>query len=91
MPYIRMPQVSILDPLTHTHHHILYTLCLLDYRYTPKAARSQEFYATDRDLASLVPCSTSEIPPAKKHLASAGYISYRIGDKNRTYYKILYP
>lgn len=91
MPYIRMPQVSILNPLSHAEHHILYCLCLLDFRYTPRAARSEEFYVTDRDLADFVPCSTSQIPPTKQKLASAGYIAYRIGQKNRTYYRILYP
>jgi len=90
MPYIKMPILDPLNPITSTQYRILYALCLLRYRYTSPKSSPDEFYQTDRDLAAFAGCSMSAVEEAKKALSGAGCISYWIGEKNRTYYTILF-
>lgn len=88
--YIRIPERAYHSDLTHAEFRILAQLCLLAFRFRDKEFPSTEFYVTDRNLADLAHVTRSLIAPTKKKLNHLGLITYRIGEKNRTYYRILY-
>lgn len=90
MKFLRYPVSSLIEPLSHADHTVLRQLLLYHYRFC-RGDYEAFFYLTDRDLSKVTGCSTSTIWQAKKKLRTCGLIDFFIGDKNRTYYKLIAP
>ena len=69
---------------------ILVRLCFSQFKYEKRGRTGTPFYKPDRDLAHEVGCSTFSIWKAKKFWRDAGIIRYWVGDKNRTYYVVVF-
>jgi len=90
MRFLRFPISALATNLSKTDERIYLHLLLNHYHFCGGDYNS-EFYYTDRDLSNVTGCSTSSIWKAKKILSDHGYLTYRIFDKNRTYYRINSP
>jgi len=88
MKFIKYPIRSLIEPLSHADHTIFRQLLVFHYRFC-RGDYESSFYLTDRDLSLLTGCSRSTIWCAKKKLTDFGLVSYVIGEKNRTFYKII--
>ena len=87
MNFIQFPIKALDSPLTSTEKSILLRLCLLHFRFCSRDF-SKEFHVTDRDLADWVPCNKDTIRLTKQKLKRLDVLSYYVGHKNRTYYKM---
>ena len=88
MQFIQFPAKALFEFLTNTDRVILlyliqrhFTFCGSDFKLS--------FYITDRDLASVVGCSSSSVYHAKRRLTETGFIRYQVGPKNTTWYEII--
>ena len=88
MQFIRLPIKIISENLSKPQTKIY--ICLIHHHFRfAHGDYSQEFFITDRDLATLSGCSTFSVYYAKLALAKKGIVEYRVGTKNKTHYKIL--
>jgi len=88
MQFLRLPIKIISENLSKPQTKIYVYLLHHHFRFC-HGEYSEEFFFTDRDIASLTGCSTHTVYLTKLALAKKGIIEYRIGPKNKTYYKIL--
>jgi len=86
--FIKFPIIAFICDLSHAERSIYLYLLRLHFQFTG-SDYSKDFYVTDRHLSSFTGCSTESIWRAKKSLKNSGLIDFRIGDGNKTFYKIL--
>ena len=88
MKFIMYPIRSLTCSLSHAEHSVFRHLLYRFYRHC-RGDYDSFFYITNRDLAIHCRCSVDTIWKAKIHLKDSGLIDYFVGDKNRTFYKII--
>jgi len=86
--FLRYPVRALACELSKSDHKIFLHLLLYHFNKC-RGDYEKEFFLTDRDLSSLSGCSLRTIWLAKKKLSSTHLISFYVGLKNKTYYKIL--
>jgi len=90
MRFLMFPESALsnfLSPATYT----IFLRLLQSHFHLSRGEYDRPFYLTDRDLARVSGCSKSTIWKTKKILRDLNLIDFRVGLKNRTYYKILSP
>lgn len=90
MHFIKVPARAVQFNAPPTFMAILMRLCFSQFKYEKRGGSGSPFYKPDRDLAKEVGCSTFSIWRAKKFWRDAGVIRYWVGDKNRTYYVVVF-
>jgi len=88
MNFIKYPTNSFASALSHADRTIYLHLLLRHFNYC-RNNYDLSFYLTDRDLAEVSGCSLDTVWKSKKHLRDSRLISFEIGPKNKTYYKII--
>ncbi|MBA7553323.1 hypothetical protein ES705_45913 [subsurface metagenome] len=88
MSYIMFPENAINAGLS-PHNKTIFLQLLQWHLHHAHGNYDVEFYITDRDLASTTGCCRETVRTTKKRLRDLNLITYRIGPKNRTYYKII--
>ena len=82
--------MTILDTrLSHAERTIFFHLCLCHFRFAGSRP-GEEFFLTDRDLSKNAGVCLWSVVHGKKKLKKLGLIKYYTGEKNKTYYSILY-
>lgn len=87
MLYFKYPINALSSGLSHAEGTIFTHLLHRHFRFC-RGDYSQEFFITDRALASISGCSTRAVYFAKLNLTRKGLISFRRGPRNTTYYLI---
>jgi len=90
MRFLRFPESALfefLSPATTT----IFLRLIQSHFHLARGEYDRAFYITDRDLSQVSGCSKSTIWKTKKILRDLHLIEFKVGLKNRTYYKILSP
>jgi len=87
MQFIKYPVDAFSSSLSHADKTIFLHLLLRHFHFC-RGDYSVSFYVTDRDLSEISGCSTRSIWKSKFRLKDSGLITFEIGDKNKTFYKI---
>jgi len=88
MDYFRIPSHITICALSHADRSIFEILCLLCFRFT-HGDGNQEFWITDRELATKSKTSRGHIVYSKLQLKKEGLIDFRIGPGNKTHYRLI--
>lgn len=87
MNYLQFPIQALDSPLTATEKSVLLCLCFFHYRFCRRDF-TKEFWITDRELASRVPCNKDTVRLAKQKMKRFEILDYYVGHKNITHYKM---
>jgi len=90
MHFIKLPARAMQFNASPTFMAILVRLCFSQFKYEKRGRTGTPFFKPDRDLAEEVGCSTFSVWRAKKFWRDAGIIRYWRGEKNRTYYVVVF-
>lgn len=90
MHFVKVPARAMQFRATPTFMAILMRLCFLQFKYEKRGRSGSPFFMPDRDLAEMVHCSTFSVWRAKKFWRDNGIIRFWVGEKNRTYYVVVF-
>jgi len=88
--FLKFPRAALHLSLTGVEKAILLQLISLHFTHCGDDY-NEWFYVTDRELASLVWCSTHTIYETKRHLSDLKLLEYTRGKGNKTYYRLTDP
>ena len=90
MHFVKLPARAMGFNPSPVHIAVLVRLCFSQFQYEKRGRTGTPFFKTDRDLAKETKCSTFSVWNAKKFWRDNGLIRFWVGEKNRTYYVVVF-